>query len=92
MPIAEALAVLRRKALHAREFRGITMTSPKPSRTPDTDQGAATEAWQPDTPIAALDILSIPIMLADGDMIIRYVNPAATKMFKAVDENGSAKV
>jgi methyl-accepting chemotaxis protein len=61
------------------------MTSPKPSRTPDTDQGAATEAWQPDTPIAALDILSIPIILADGDMIIRYVNPAATKMFKAVE-------
>lgn len=61
------------------------MTSPKPARTPDTDQGAGPQSWQPDTPMAALDILSIPIMLADADMIIRYVNPAATKMFKAVE-------
>lgn len=62
------------------------MTSPKPSKTPDTDHGAEAHAWQPDTPIAALDILSNPIMLADADMIIRYVNPAAIKMFKAVED------
>ena len=63
------------------------MTPPKTSRTPETDQGAESQSWQPDTPLQALEILSLPIMLADADMIIRYVNPAATRMFKAVESD-----
>jgi methyl-accepting chemotaxis protein len=63
------------------------MTPPKTSRTPETDQGAESQSWQPDTPLQAFEILSFPIMVADADMIIRYVNPAATRMFKAVESD-----
>lgn len=63
------------------------MTPPKTSRTPETDQGAESQSWQPDTPLQAFEILSLPIMLADADMIIRYVNPAATRMFKAAESD-----
>lgn len=61
------------------------MTSPKPSKTPDTDQGAATEAWQPGTSLEAFDLLSTPVILADADMVIRHVNPAAAKLFTAAE-------
>lgn len=61
------------------------MTSSKQSKTPDTDQGAATEAWQPDTSLEAFDLLSTPVVLADADMVIRHVNPAAAKLFTAAE-------
>ena len=61
------------------------MTSSKTSKTPDTDQGAGPVSWQPDTPLEAYDILSTPIVMADADMNICYVNAAATKMFKAIE-------
>ena len=61
------------------------MTSPKTSRPSDTDQSVEVATWQPDTPLESLDILSSPIIIADSDMVIRYVNAAATKMFKAIE-------
>lgn len=61
------------------------MTSSKTSKTPDTDQSNASDTWQPNSPMEALEILSNPIVIADSDMVIRYVNPAAIKMFKAIE-------
>ncbi len=63
------------------------MTSPKTSRTPDTDQGAAVEAWMPEGPLTGLDILSSPIMIADANMVIQYVNSAATQMFRLIESD-----
>jgi len=39
----------------------------------------------PKSPLAVLDLLSNPIMIADNDMVIRYVNEAATKMFQLIE-------
>lgn len=61
------------------------MTSPKTPRTPDSNQGTKTEAWQPETSLEGYDLLSTPIILADADMVIRHVNPAAVKMFTAAE-------
>ena len=61
------------------------MTRPRPSNTTDADQGAASEAWQIDTSLEAFDLLSTPVILADADMVIRHVNPAAATLFTAAE-------
>lgn len=61
------------------------MTSPKTSKPADADGSTPAETWQTETLLAALDILSTPITIADDMMVIRHVNPAATKMFTAID-------
>ena len=44
-----------------------------------------TETWKPNDPLEALDHLSNPVMIADQDMVIRYVNKAATQMFQLIE-------
>jgi methyl-accepting chemotaxis protein len=44
-----------------------------------------TETWKPTDPLEALDHLSNPVMIADQDMVIRYVNKAATQMFQLIE-------
>lgn len=41
--------------------------------------------WTPTDPLLTMDILSNPIMVADANMVIRYVNPAAVAMFRAIE-------
>lgn len=46
-----------------------------------------TAAWSNIDVFEALDILSNPVMVADADMIIRYVNPSALQMFAAIEQD-----
>ena len=43
--------------------------------------------WDTIGTLDALNILSSPIMIADGDMVIRYVNEGAYQMFEAIQED-----
>lgn len=42
-------------------------------------------SWVPKNALTGFDQLSSPIMIADGDMVIQYVNPAATTMFRIIE-------
>lgn len=42
-------------------------------------------AWAPEDGLSAFGILSNPIMIADSDLIIRYVNDAAMNMFRLIE-------
>jgi methyl-accepting chemotaxis protein len=44
-----------------------------------------TDTWKPADPLEALDHLSNPVMIADQDMVIRYVNKAAIEMFRLIE-------
>ena len=61
------------------------MTPPKTSKTTDTDQSSANEAWKLNSTLEAFDILSTPVIIADADMVIRHVNPAGAKLFAAAE-------
>jgi methyl-accepting chemotaxis protein len=52
--------------------------------TPRTDT-SPTAIWDGTTIADTLGMLSSPIMLADKDMVIRYVNEAAYQMFQAIE-------
>lgn len=43
--------------------------------------------WQDVDAWTALDILSNPIMISDTDLVVRFVNKAATKMFAAIEDD-----
>lgn len=40
-----------------------------------------TDPWKPTEPLETLELLSNPIMIADADLIVRYVNPSAYDQF-----------
>lgn len=61
------------------------MTRPKTINTTETDQLPEHGRWYPETPLETLEVLSSPIMITGASMIIRYVNPAAKKMFKEIE-------
>ncbi|MFD0857429.1 methyl-accepting chemotaxis protein [Roseovarius aquimarinus] len=46
---------------------------------------ATSPTWQPKDGLSALAGLSNPIMIADADMIIRFVNEAAFQMFRLIE-------
>ena len=62
------------------------MTRPKTINTTDAEQNVESTGWEPEAPLEALEILSSPIMIADADMFIRYVNPAGAQMFRAIEQ------
>jgi methyl-accepting chemotaxis protein len=41
--------------------------------------------WKPNDALKSFDVLSNPIMIADEDMVIQYVNSAALQMFRAIE-------
>ncbi|MDX1780251.1 MAG: methyl-accepting chemotaxis protein [Thalassovita sp.] len=49
----------------------------------DADVGA--DDWQQIGAAGAINILSNPVMVADGDLVIQYVNKAALQMFSAIE-------
>lgn len=60
------------------------MTTAK-AKAPESDD--VQKEWVPADPLRSMDILSNPIMIADRDMIIQYVNPAATMMFRMIESD-----
>src|SRR6056297_875370 len=50
-----------------------------------SDNQRKTDTWKPADPLEALDHLSSPVMIADQDMVIRYVNKAAIEMFQLIE-------
>lgn len=44
-------------------------------------------AWEPAHGLAAFDVLSAVILVADTDMLIRYVNPSAVSFFSAIEKD-----
>ena len=50
-----------------------------------TQQRDAREKWRDVELLDGFDYLANPIMIADGDMVIRYVNKAAYAMFEAIE-------
>ncbi len=51
----------------------------------NTAMANSTDLFDGVTPNEAVQILSSPIMLADGDMVIRFVNESAYQMFEAME-------
>ncbi len=43
--------------------------------------------WRPADSLTAYDLLSNPIMIADNEMIIRYVNDSAVRMFQLIEDD-----
>lgn len=53
-----------------------------------TNKRPVTDAeWRPTDGLSAYDLLSNPIMIADMNMVIRYVNDAALKMFEVIEDD-----
>jgi methyl-accepting chemotaxis protein len=46
-----------------------------------------TADWRPADALTAYDLLSNPIMIADNEMIIRYVNDSAVRMFQLIEDD-----
>ena len=57
------------------------------TETMTNDHSDGTEIWNGMSSFDTLEILSNPIMLADADMIIRYVNEAGYKMFERIEND-----
>ncbi|MYM56885.1 methyl-accepting chemotaxis protein [Thalassovita mangrovi] len=53
----------------------------------DLPPGTGKEDWQGIGAAGAINILSNPIMVADADLVIRYVNKAALEMFSAIESD-----
>lgn len=49
------------------------------------DSKNSTAAWAPTDGLAALSALSNPIMIADDELVIRYINRSATEMFLEIE-------
>ncbi len=43
------------------------------------------DAWVPQDALSVIELLSNPVMIADSDMVIRYVNSAAIEMFQLIE-------
>lgn len=56
-------------------------TSTKTSRPAKLDESR----WEPTDALKSFEVLSNPIMIADEEMVIRYVNTAALQMFRAIE-------
>ena len=61
-------------------------TEPMTSNAP-APQPAATPSWDALNSVEAFSIVSVPVMLADADMVIRFVNEAAYQMFEAIESD-----
>lgn len=63
-------------------------SAPNSERTsPVTTANAGAEEWKYLSSLDTLNILSNPIMIADADMVIRFANEAAYRMFEAIEED-----
>lgn len=62
-----------------------TVTSAAP---PEARPVAARPAWE--TAATVLDLLGSPVMVADGGMVIRYANPACSRMFETIEGDPKA--
>lgn len=60
-------------------------TEPMNSPAKDIKPAPATSAWDDMDGVQALSIITNPIMMADADMVIRFVNEAAYQMFEAIE-------
>ena len=64
----------------ARDPRDANRTEPMKSQTQ-----TPADAWDGMHTFQVLDLLSNPMMVADDDMVIRYVNEAAFRMFERIE-------
>jgi methyl-accepting chemotaxis protein len=60
-------------------------TEPMNSPAKDIKTAPAPSAWDDMDGVQALSIIANPIMMADADMVIRFVNEAAYQMFEAIE-------
>ena len=49
------------------------------------DTHNSTASWAPTDGLSALSALSNPIMIADDELVIRYINRSATEMFLEIE-------
>ena len=57
------------------------------SRTPQENAKDSTPDWRPSDGLEAYDMLSTALVIADADFVIQYVNDAAARMFKNVEDD-----